>query len=201
MGQHGVLGEQPHKQRPRHPGQHKKQRGVAHAQAHKALLGLAHPVHLAGAVVEAQNPLGAAADASQRHGDHQHKALHNGVAGDQHVPVGAAGALQNGVHGDDHHVVHRHNEEGREAHHQHPAHHPHIVAPKGDGHLHPLAKEEADDKGRAGRLGNHRGDGRTPHAHVQGEDEHRVQHNVQRRAQHHRGHADFGKALADDKLV
>ena len=55
--------------------------------------------------------------AAQRHGDHQHEALDDGGAGDQHIALtGTSVGLEHRVHGNDHHIVHGDDDKGRKAH-------------------------------------------------------------------------------------
>ena len=154
------------------------------------------------AEVEGQNRLRSAGDAAQGHGHHQHKALGDGGAGDHPVSqLRAAVALQNRVHGDDHDAVHADDEKGRDAGDQDTRHEAAVISAKrnGDGHL--PAEQKRQHIGAAGQLGQDGRQRRAPDAHVHQEDKHRVQHDVQRRSQHHGHHTLFGKALADDKLV
>ena len=201
-GQIGALGEQPHKQGTCQPGQHKQHRGVAHAQLGDELAGAAHPVALAGAVVEAQQPLGAAADAAEGHGDNEHKALGDGGAGDQHITLaGAAEALEHGVHGNDHHIVHGDDDKGGKAKGEHLPDNAQAVPPELQVHRQLFAAEHPQHIGAAGALGDDGGQSAAPHPHVQPEDEDGVQDDVGHRAQHHAFHACLGIALADDELV
>ena len=109
--------------------------------------------------------------------------------------------LKKGVHGNDHHIVHRNDGKGCEAQLQHPAHDAKIVIAEGnfDGSL--LAKEEAKYKSHAGALADDRCQCRTTDTHIQHKNHHRVQNDVQHRAQHHRRHTGLGMTLTDDELI
>ena len=126
----------------------------------------------------------------------------DGGAGHQSVaPRRAAVVLKHGVHGNDHHVVQRDDDERRKAQRQHTPHDGRgISAPcDADGGL--FAQQKAHRINAACELGEHRGDGRAAHAEAESEDEHRVQHDVEHRAQRHGFHAVGCEALAYDELV
>ena len=130
-------------------------------------LGLFHPVWLSGSIVEGQDGLGTAGDAAQRHGDHQHEALDNGGAGDQHIALtGTSVGLEHRVHGNDHHIVHGDDDKGRKAHQQDPLDQLPVIAAEADLHRNLFSEEEGQDKGTAGHLGEDCGHSCSGHAHV-----------------------------------
>ena len=166
------------------------------------LLRLENAVAPVCAVVEGEYGLRAARDAAERHGDHQHEALRDGGAGDEPVSeLGPAVALQHGVHGDYHDAVHEDDEEGRDTGDEYAAHELEAVPPEAYAHRHGLAEEDAEHIDAARELREHGGNGRPGYAHVEDEDEERIEHDVEHRAEHDGEHALFGKALADDELV
>ena len=119
-----------------------------------------------------------------------------------HVPLPCpAVPLENGVHGNDHHVVHGDDDKGGQADGEDGTDRFQPVTAEGDAHRRPPSKEEEQHIDAGGELGEHCGQSRPLHPHVQQEDEHGVQHDVEHRAQEYRTHGDVGKALTDDKLV
>ena len=197
-----LRGEEAHEEGAPQPGQQEQGRHIGHAQSGDEGLGLQDPVPPPGAVVVGQDGACAGGNAPQGHGHHQHEALGDGGAGHQTVSqLRPAIGLEDGVHGDDHDVVHADDEEGRHAHRQDAEHQPPVIAAESDGDRHGLAEEEPQHIEAAGQLGEDRGHSSPGHPHVKEKDEHRVQHDVQRRPQHDGDHALPGVALADDELV
>ena len=184
-----------------HPGQHEHQSRIQGAQAHDVLFCQNYPVRPAGTIVKAQDALGAAADAAQRHGHHQHETLNDGIDGDQRVAVGAAVLLQQSIHGDDHHIVQRNDGKGRDAQLQYPGHGEPAVAAEGDADLGPSAEQEPQHECGAGSLAD---DGRqrcAANTHVKHKNKQRIQDDVHHCTDHDREHAHFCITLADDELV
>ena len=201
-GEVGLAGEEAHEEPAREPREGEHYGRVAHAQERYVLLRLEYAVAPVRAEVEGEDGLRPARDAAERHGHDQHEALRDGGAGYEPVAeLRPSVALQHGVHGDYHDAVHKDNEEGRDAGDEYAPHEPEAVTPEAYAHRHGLAKEDAEDIYAACELGEHRGDGRARDAHVEDEDEERVEHDVERRAEHDGEHALLGKALADDELV
>ena len=65
----------------------------------------------------------------------------------------------------------------------------------------PPSSEELQHPQGGTALGEHRGQGRPPHPHIQGKDEDGIQHDVHRRPQGHRHHPHAAEALGVDKGV
>ena len=146
--------------------------------------------------------MGTAGDTAQRHRYHQHEALCNGGAGYQHVPLfRSAVALKNSVHGNDHDIVNGNDDKWCKANCQYMAHNGKAVSAKADAQPGALSKEEEETIGGTGHLGKDGGQGSAGNAHIQKEDEYRVQSDVQCSAQQYQPHTDLGKALGQDKLA
>ena len=183
-------------------GHHHHQRHKAQAQEYNITHGPPDPVRTAGAVVEADDRLGPQGDAPQRHGDHQQIALHHRGTGHQGVPqAGTAVALEHRVQHDQQDTVRGDGEEGGQSEGQHPPYDPEIQSPPAQRHRHAPAPQGQQDKGAGADLGDHRGNGRPGHIHVEQEHEHGVQDNIHHRPQHHRDHPKAGEPLADEEAV
>ena len=108
--------KQPHKEGAGCPGQNEQDQGVDPAQKEDILLGTFHPVIFSGAVIERKDRLRSSGDTAKGHGYHQHKALNDGGAGDQHIALlWAAVGLKDGIHGDYHYIIHGNDNKRREA--------------------------------------------------------------------------------------
>ena len=146
---------------------------------------------------DGQGPLGGAGDGHEHH-------LPDGVDDrhDAHVQVPAE-ELQGGVVHDLHGAVGAgHGKVGQAQAHDAPHDRPlEPHAPQPQLQNRPLPRQEAQDPGRGGRLGEDRGQGRAPHPHVQAVDEDGVQHDVAGRADAHGDHAEIAEALGVDKGV
>ena len=195
-----ILGEDPHEgpgeQHHGDPGSHH----VDDAQDGREADGFLHPVVPFGAVVEAQDRLGAVGEARDRQGDH----LPHGAEDrhDPHIQVAAVG-LQLIVADDlDQTVGPLHHEAGKT---------------QSDDTLQPgerngeapsaqrdhslLAQEEPDHPGSGDALADHRGHRRAPDAHMQSEDEDGVQDGIDHGADHGGQHTGPGEALGIDEAV
>ena len=56
-----------------------------HSKTNDVLLGFSDPIRTACSIIIPQNSLRASGNSSQRHSDHQHKTLHDGIAGQKHI--------------------------------------------------------------------------------------------------------------------
>ena len=165
-------------------------------------MGAHDPIHPARAIVEAKDRLRAPADATKRHGHHQHKALHNGCHRNQQIPLPyAAIALEHSVHRDDHHIIYRNDRKGRQPQCQHPSGGAEAVAFEGNRDLRAPTEQEGKHIGAAGRLRKHCCNGRAPNTHIQHKNKQRIQKNVHHCAQHHRHHRLPCKSLRDNKGI
>ena len=197
-----IAGEQAHKHRGQGVGEYHHPRAEGEAQAHNTLDGLFDALQVAGAVVEADHRLGAQGEAAHGHGDEEQVALHDGGAGDQGVPLlRAAVPLEHRVEHDEQDAVGGDDQEGGQAEGEHPPHDGPVRPAPPQGHRHGFAQQHGQHEGAGGHLGDHRGDGRPGHVHVEGEDKDGIQHDVEHRPQHHRGHAQAGVALGDEEAV
>ena len=174
--------------------------GVPQADLQQQTEGLAHPPGAAGTEVIAGDGLGPLGDALQR----QHGKLHD-AGEDGHGPHGQVAAVfqQGGVeaHGDDA-FAGLHDEGGGAQGHAGQ----NQPGPDGQGCLFQpqqglLPPQEGHHPYAGYRLGQHRGQGRPPDAHVQGEDEQGVQQDVAHRADEDGFHAHLGEALGGDEGV
>ena len=133
-------GEQPSRQ----PCHAKHDRRKRQAPAKDVPLRAHHAIDLSRAVIETEDGLRAAADASQRHRHYEHEALNDGGHSDQKIALPrAAIALEHGVHGDDHGVVHRNDRKGRKAERQHAANDGGFQAGPLDANLRAPAQQKA----------------------------------------------------------
>lgn len=164
--------------------------------------GLLHPPAVPGPQVEADGPLAAQGDAAHGHSDQQRITLDDGRAGDENIPFpGSAVPLEGGVEDDKNHAVQGIGEEGGKAQGQYP---------QAEGRLEPSPAQRGGQSGKpqgdqgkhaGGGLGQNGGPCRAGNAHIQQENEHRVQDDVQGRPQHNRAHAQAGAALGDEEAV
>ena len=160
----------------------------------------ADPVIGPGTVVEADDRLGTADDAGHR----EHEDLPDGI-GDGHDANEqvAAEELQCGIAGHlDQEIGALHDEVGG-AQLQDLARglpvRPDAGGSQGHGRL--VAEQKPQDPHRRHALGEHRGQSRARHAHVEDEDEHRVQEDIRHRADDRGIHADLREALGVDVAV
>ena len=174
--------------------------GVAQAYLQQQPEGLAHPLGVARPVVIAGDGLGPLGDALKGQHGELHDAGQNGHGSHRQVP---AVFQQGGVeaHGDDA-FAGLHDERRRTQGHAGQDQ----PGPDGQGGLFQpqqglFSPQEGDYPHAGDALGQHRGQGSPPDAHVQDEDEQRVQQNVGHRADEHRFHAHLGEALGGDEGI
>ena len=197
-----VGGEQPHKKARHQPGKKKHGGGKQAHELENERFRLTNPVSPVGTVVEAQNGLGAAADAQHGSGNHQQIALGNGGAGDEHIPLlRPAVGLQGRIHENENQRVGGQNHERGKAQTENPPHNLRTVISKGDGNVYLFPQQKPQGKGAGGKLGNHRGNGGSGHIHFEHKDKHRVQNDVGHGADENGRHPRHREALAVDIVV
>lgn len=196
-----VPGENPYKRAGNRLRENEHQTAERHAQQDDAAERLRDALRIACAVVIAEDGLRACRDAAERHGDDEHKALHDRRARDEHIAVRAAVSAQHDVHRDEQHVIQRNNERRRETDLHNTAHPAGIDRLPGDADRRLAAEQKAQDIRRRADLGKHGRERRAAHTHVQRKDENRVERDIDRRAEHDRPHGRRGKALTHRDLV
>ena len=177
-----------------------EQGGVPEAEGELETERLFHTGLIARAKVEAHDRLAALADALNGHGTELGHAGDDGHGTHGHIAAvpGQAGAEADGEQalGGKHH-------KGGDAQPHHgqddPALGPQVLFAEPEDGLAP--GEEAQDPEGTHGLAEHRGNGGTPHAHVQHKDEDGVQDDVDDRADDGGQHTDLSKALGGDKGV
>ena len=198
--QFGVVGEQRGKGLGKELHQRPQQTGIEQAGPQQQEIGFLHPVPLAGAVVVADDGLGALAQTLQR----QHGKLHDAGQDGHGTHRQISAVLQQGRvegHRDDA-LTGLHNKGSGTQRHtgkQHGRGEPDgLLAQPQEG---PLAEQKGQHPDAGERLGQDGGQGSAPHSHAEQEDEDRVQHDVGHRADEHRQHAFLGEALGGDEGV
>lgn len=187
-----LMGEQKH-----HAPGHQ---GIGHADACGEQDALFHPRIFLCAVVIAQHRLGAAGDAVGGHGHHLPDGVDDGHGADVHIAPQAAegpvvGKLGYAV-GKGHHKMgkaqlHRVLENIRLPSDAFPPQLQQCFFPRQKPHDPPGGQD----------LGDHRGHGRSPHAHIQPKDQKGIQHHVHRRSGGNGDHTRAAEALAVDEAV
>ena len=194
-GQQGRVGGE---QTGEHPGaQHHEgpqRHGVDEAGAQQQTEALPDAVCVPGAVVVAGNGLSALRQTSQGQQGELHDAGEDGHGAHGQIP---AVFQQGGVeaHEDDA-LTGLHDKRGRsqrDAGRHQPQTGQQVLPPQAQQRL--FAAEERCDPDAGQGLRQHGGQRRAPHAHVQSEDEQRVQRDIGQRADEHRQHAGPGEAL------
>lgn len=116
------------------------------------LLGKADAGGVAGAVVVAEHRLCPAGDSAERHCDNQHEALHNRVAGKEHIAVGAAVIFQHDILDDDQHIVEQDDQKRRQSQREDIAAYREGVTAERDFHRHGTAEQNVQRKRAGSRL-------------------------------------------------
>ena len=105
------------------------------------------------------------------------------------------------VEDDEDHAVQGVGQEGGQAQGQHPQAEFRLETAPAQGGRQPGEPQGDQGKGAGGSLGEDGGPGRAGNAHIQQEDEHRIQGDIQGRPQHHCAHPQAGAALGDEEAV
>ena len=195
-----VLSEHARQHAGKERGQGKARDGNEQHYLEQQAESFAHAAVILGAVVVAHNGLRALCDALDGHDEHLHHALHNGHAA--HVQV-AAVALQPGVQRDIHKALGALHDERSDAQPDDLANHTlfelHVPAPDADAAF--CAEQKAQHPRGADGLRKDGSQRRAGNAHAEHENKHRVQHDVNDRADEHAEHCNGGVALCADESV
>ena len=107
------------------------------------LFRLPDPVRPSCPIVKSQDCLSPSCDSSKRHGDHQHKALDNGITGKEHIPLTASIMADHHIHNNDQGAVRGNDQKGGKPHSQYLNHNMAAVASKGNGYKRPFSQKKA----------------------------------------------------------
>ena len=117
------------------------------------LFRLPYPVSTARTIIIPHYGLCSTGNSSQRHGNNQHKALHNGIAGKEHAAsLWSPIAAYNHVHDNDEQAVRGNDQKRGQAHQKHLLHGFPPVPAKSNPHQGTLAEQKQQHIGTGGHL-------------------------------------------------